>query len=170
MPSFATTMPAGTAEAFALQASTIPSFKQLQTQQDACRFLVGTFVGDETEDQKTNVSCRRIKASSTTSLDTAVTYEYRRRMSSFADGRSLSEQKTSPLTLKLKGDAHVLGSSQLQPNYSRCCDCLCERYVEVISVTRGTKTLTCCFSVVEKGTGSPQAASNITTLGFIATW
>ena len=28
----------------------------------------------------------------------------------------------------------------------------------------------CLCSMVEKGTGSPQAASNITTLGFIATW
>ena len=72
---------------------------------------VGMFVEDETEDLEIHVGCRRIKASSTASLDTAVTFEYRSRLSSLADGRLLSEQKTNPLTLKSKGDARAFGSS-----------------------------------------------------------
>ena len=68
---------------------------------------------------KSIVSCRRIKASSTASLDTEVTFEYRRRLSNLADGMSLSEQKTNPLTLKSKGNARALGSSSLKPDHSR---------------------------------------------------
>lgn len=84
----------------------------------ACRLPVGTLVKDETGDLEIHVSCRRIKASSTAFVDTAVTFEYRRRLSSLADGRSLSEQKTNPLTLKSKGIARALGSSLLKPNHS----------------------------------------------------